>query len=203
MLGRLARHIRSYLEASVDPGSIDVESLTRDSCHLTGWFDFLGDQISGWAENTLEPREQDLTIFVIRGREIIASTRVKEKSATVGWRFTVETDSRVSGDDILYERVAVLVRDAAGNTQVLRLQGSTQPELIRELITDPVTPFLEIDFREGGNSSMFVMEGWSGQEKVHRWTEGTQSALAFTVPPRDRNPPVCHAHRKVASARRS
>jgi hypothetical protein len=187
MLGRLARHIRRYFAASVDPDLIDLGSLSRDSCHLTGWFDFLGDQICGWAENTLEPWDQDLTIFVIRGREIIASGRVKEKSATVGWRFAIETNSRVSADDILYERVAIFVRDATGNAQVLRLEGSTQLELIRDLITDPVIPFLEIDFREGGNSSMFVMEGWSGQEKVHRWTEGTQSALAFTSPPHDRH----------------
>jgi hypothetical protein len=65
---------------------------------------------------------------------------------------------------------------------MLRLEGSTQLELIREHITDPGAPFLEIDFRDGGNSGDFVMDGWSGQEKAQRWTVGTQSALALTSP---------------------
>jgi hypothetical protein len=154
---------------------------------LTGWFDFFGDGIAGWAEDTGEPGNSDLTVFVVRGREIIASGRVKEKSTTVGWRFAVETGSRVSGDDVLYERVTVLVRDAGGNTQALRLEGSTQLELIREHMANPVRPLLEIDFREGGNSDDFVMEGWSGQEKIHRWTVGMQSALTLRSPPRARD----------------
>ena len=41
MLDRLARHIRRYFAASVDPDLIDLGSLTRDSCHLTGWFDLV------------------------------------------------------------------------------------------------------------------------------------------------------------------
>ena len=187
MLDRLSRHIRKYFVAQADPGWSDLPVMTPHSCYLTGWFDFSGDRITGWAENILEPLNQKLTVSVVRGRDIIASARVKEKSATVGWRFAIETGSQVSAYDILYERVRVLVRDAVGETQALRLEGSTQLELIREFITDPLPPFLEIDFREGGNSSEFAIEGWSGQEKIHRWTEGAQSALAFTSPPRDRS----------------
>jgi hypothetical protein len=152
---------------------------------LTGWFDFFGDGIAGWAEDTGVPSDSDLTIFVLRGREVIASGRVKEKSTTVGWRFAIETGSEVSGEDVLRERVTVLVRDAGGNTQALRLEGSTQLELIREHMSEPVTPLVEIDFREGGNSDAFVTEGWSGQERFHRWTVGMESTLALSSPPRD------------------
>jgi hypothetical protein len=186
MLDRLSRFIRkNFISAQSDHDVNGLSSVTQHSSHLTGWFDFSGDRIIGWAENTLEPWDHNLTVSVVRDQDIIASARVKEKSATVGWRFAIETGSQVSDYDILYEKVRVLVRAAGGDTQALRLEGSTQLQLIRELITDPATPFLDIDFREGGNSSMFVMEGWSGQEKIHRWTEGTQSALAFTSPPHD------------------
>jgi hypothetical protein len=185
MLTRLSRHIRKYFAVQVDRDWSSLAARTQHSCYLTGWFDFSGDRITGWAENTLDRQDQRLTIAVVRGRDVIALARVEEKSATVGWRFEIQTGSQIRGDDILFDRVRVLVCDSAGETQILRLEGSTQLELIRELITDRVPPFLEIDFREGGNSSPFVIEGWSGQEKVHRWTDGTQSALAFATPPGD------------------
>jgi hypothetical protein len=185
MFDRLSGRIRRYFAAQSDDDWSDLSALTRHSCYLTGWFDFSGDRITGWAENTLERGDKELTVAVVRGHDVIAVARVEGKSPTVGWRFEIGTGSQISGDDLLYERVRVLVRDSAGEIQALRLEGSTQLELIRELITDRVPPFLEIDFREGGNSGAFAIEGWSGQEKVHRWTDGTRSTLVFTSPPRD------------------
>jgi hypothetical protein len=183
MLSRMIRHIRRQLTAPADHDWSNLTTPNHHSCYLTGWFDFRGDCITGWAENTLEQGDQDLTVAVIRGRDVIASTRVGHRSATVGWRFEIATGSEVSGDDLLHERVRVLVRDGHGEIQMLQLEGSTQLALIRELITDLEPPFLEIDFREGGNSCAFAMEGWSGQETIHRWTEGTQSTLTFSTPP--------------------
>lgn len=184
MFNRLSRRIRKPLRAS--DGLNGLAAATQHSSYLTGWFDFSEGSITGWVENTLEPWDQDLTVAVVRGHDIIAQNRVREKSATVGWRFAIETGSHVSASDILHERVHVVVYTSTGDTQRLQLEGSTQLELIREQFTDPVIPFLEIDFREGGNSSEFAIEGWSGQEKTHRWTEGSQSALAFSSPPHDR-----------------
>jgi hypothetical protein len=69
----------------------------------------------------------------------------------------------------------------------LLIEGSTQLFLIREFVVDIVPPFLEIDFRDGGNSEHFLVDGWAVQGKDHRWTEGTQSSLCFNSPPADRD----------------
>lgn len=183
MLTRLSRHIRKYFAVQADHDWSDLAIRTHHSCYLTGWFDFSGDRITGWVENTLDPQDQRLTVAVVHGREVIASARVEGKSSAAGWRFDIGTGSEFCGTDILYDRVRVLVCDSAGETQALRLEGSTQLGLIRELITDRLPPFLEIDFRAGGNSNAFLIEGWSGQEKIHRWTDGAQSTLAFPAPP--------------------
>jgi hypothetical protein len=184
MFKRLSRRIRNA--PKVRDGLNNLADAPQHASFLTGWFDFAEGRITGWAENTLEPWDQDLTVAVVRGRAIIAQNRVYGKSATVGWRFAIETGSDVSASDILYERIHVVVIAATGDMQRLRLEGSTQLELIREQFTDPAIPFLEIDFREGGNSSEFAIEGWSAQENTHRWTEGRQSILAFNAPPCDR-----------------
>jgi hypothetical protein len=187
MFNRLSRRIRRSLGVRARDGlSGQVAGTTHLASYLTGWFDYSEGSITGWVENTLEPWDRNLTVAVVRGRDIIAGNRVHEKSATVGWRFAIETGSQVSTSDILSERVHVVVWTPTGDTQRLRLEGSTQLELIREQFSDPVMPFLEIDFRESGNSSGFAIEGWSVQEKIHRWTEGTQSTLAFDSPPHDR-----------------
>jgi hypothetical protein len=122
-------------------------------------------------------------VAVVRGCHVISSVAVDEESGDAGWRFAIETGSQVTGGDILYERVRVLVRDALGGVQALRPEGATQLALIRELIADPAPPLVEIDFREGGNSGLFTMDGLSGQEKLHRWTDGTQSTLAVALSP--------------------
>jgi hypothetical protein len=184
MFSRIRRHIRSYRETRGERGPNGVPVAIRSSSALTGWFDFSGGRITGWAANTLAPSDHDLTILVMRSGEVIASTRVTEKSATVGWRFAIDTGPLVTSDDILHEKVSLFVRDSAGDMQALRLEGSTQLQLIRELLTDTAPPLLDIDFQAGGNSDSFLLEGWSGQEKIHRWTMGTESAIAFTTPPR-------------------
>jgi hypothetical protein len=186
MFNRLSHRIRKSLAVRASGSLNGVAGATQHSSYLTGWFDFAEGRITGWVENTLEPWDQDLTVAVVRGHDIIARNRVYGKSATVGWRFAIETGAQVSASDILRERVHVMVCTATGDTQRLLLEGSTQLELIREQFTDPVIPFLEIDFREGGNSSEFAIEGWSGQETTHRWTEGSQSILACNAPPCDR-----------------
>jgi hypothetical protein len=184
ILERLSRRIGRRLPTQVDLGLRDLAEPTPYSCHLTGCFDFSGGQITGWAKNTIESHDRDrsLLVAVVWGRHVISSVSVGEESYGAGWRFAIETGSQVTGSDILYERVRVLVRDALGGVQALRPEGTTQLALIRALITDAAPPLVEIDFREGGNSSMFTMEGWSGQEKLHRWTDGTQSTLAIALP---------------------
>jgi hypothetical protein len=149
---------------------------------LTGWFDFSENLITGWAVDRADPSEDNLTVAAVRRDSVIASARVNGKD-TIGWRFAIEIGTKVNGYDIVHEQVRVLVRDAVGHTQALRLVGSTQLVLIREFFSDPVTPLIEIGFSESGNSNAFVMEGWSDQEKAHRWTVGAQSTLAFTLPP--------------------
>jgi hypothetical protein len=185
ILERLSRRIGKRSPTQVDLGLRDLAKPTPYSCHLTGCFDFSGGRITGWAKNTIKSHDRDrsLLVAVVRARHVISSVTVAEESCDAGWRFAIETGSQVTGSDILYERVRVLVRDALGGVQALRPEGTTQLALIRELITDPAPPLIEIDFREGGNSSMFTMEGWSGQEKIHRWTDGTQSTLAVALSP--------------------
>lgn len=149
----------------------------QNSCRLDGWFDFSVGRITGWAANVLEPHDSDLTIHVIHGRSVIAAARVHERAAGVGWRFDIDIGSKVSSEDVLHERVRVLVSDAAGDTKVLRLEGATQLALIHELLPGGAPTLLDIDFREGGNSADFVLAGWSGQEQTHRWTIGAESRL--------------------------
>jgi hypothetical protein len=108
------------------------------SCHLTGCFEYSDGQIAGWARNTIDPRDRDrsLLVAVVRGRHVIGSISVSETASGTGWRFAIEIGSQVSGSDILYERVRVLVRDALGGVQALRPEGATQLRLIRELVAD-------------------------------------------------------------------
>jgi hypothetical protein len=52
-----------------------------------------------------------------------------------------------------------------------------------------VTPWLSIDFTQGGNSDNYCTEGWSGAEPTHRWGVGTISALRIPPPPTASPPP--------------
>src|SRR5271166_5570547 len=142
---------------------------------LTGVFDFSDDLITGWVVDRCDPSERDLTVSVVSGDEVVAHSH-GDGPGEVGWRFGMSLGGRVDGSDVLHERIRVLVRDNSGRSRALRLEGSTQLQLIREYLSDPVTPLLEIDFRNGGNSDTFLRLGWSNQEKIHRWTEGAESA---------------------------
>jgi hypothetical protein len=138
LLERLSRRIGRHLTTRADSGMRDLTDPPPFSCHLTGCFDFSEGQITGWARNTIESRDRDrnLLVAVVRGRHVIGSVRVEETVSGTGWRFTIGTGSQVTGSDILYERVRVLVRDALGGVQALRPEGSTQLRLIRELVAD-------------------------------------------------------------------
>jgi len=151
---------------------------------LTGVFDFSDDLITGWVVDRCDPSERDLTVSVVSGDEVVAHSHV-DGPGEVGWRFGMSLGGRVDGSDVLHERIRVLVRDNSGRSRALRLEGSTQLQLIREYLSDPVTPLLEIDFRNGGNSDTFLRLGWSNQEKIHRWTEGAESAIVFQMSPID------------------
>jgi len=153
---------------------------------LTGVFDYSSDMITGWTVDRWRPLERDLTVSVLRGDEVISQTHVCGPGE-VGWRFQMALGGRVSGPDILYERVRVLVRDRVGRSQALRLEGSTQLQLIQEYFSDPVEPLVDIDFRKGGNSEAFLGTGWSFPETTHRWTLGVQSGVALRMPPTDRD----------------
>ena len=177
----LRQQIGSYLSLPQSDRRHDSVPPSR-SPFLTGWFDFNRDHIVGWTEDTIDPKNDNLTIFVTRGGNVLASAPVKEKAA-VGWHFRIDTGSDILPEDLLYERVIVFVRDAHGGTQQLRLEGSTQIGLIRELLPGSPTAFFEVDFRDGGNSADHVLDGWSGQEPIHRWTDGDQSTLSVPSPP--------------------
>ena len=167
MFNRLSRRIRRSLGVRARDGlSGQVAGTTHLASYLTGWFDYSEGSITGWVENTLEPWDRNLTVAVVRGRDIIAGNRVHEKSATVGWRFAIETGSQVSTSDILSERVHVVVWTPTGDTQ--RSRWMSVPSLnCPEQFIDPVMPFLEIDFREREQPRSSI-EGWSVQEKIHR-----------------------------------
>jgi len=102
------------------------------ACHLAGAFNFTGEAITGWAENTLEPGDRNLLVAVIRDSNVIGWTSVGDKAPSAGWRFDIETGSHVSPSDILHERVRVLVRDSVGGVRTLRLTGGTELELIKQ-----------------------------------------------------------------------
>ena len=77
---RAAARRETALRAMIEP--------VIESCHLAGAFNFTGDAITGWAENTIEPQDRDLLVAVIRDREVIGSAGVGEKAAGAGWCFS-------------------------------------------------------------------------------------------------------------------
>jgi hypothetical protein len=146
---------------------------------LTGWFDLSGDIITGWVVDRCYPENQGLTVSIMRGNAVLKSARVTEPGE-MGWCFSLDTDGCISALEVLHERVQVVASDQDGNSRMLKLEGSTQLQLIQEHLPGSSAPLLEIDFRKGGNSERFVTSGWSGQEKTHRWSEGAESTLAIT-----------------------
>jgi len=120
---RAAARRETALRAMIEP--------VIESCHLAGAFNFTGDAITGWAENTIEPQDRDLLVAVIRDREVIGSAGVGEKAAGAGWCFDIAIGSQVSASDVLHERVRVAVLDSVGGVRTLRLTGGAQLELIR------------------------------------------------------------------------
>ena len=147
-----------------------------------GTFDFSDETITGWVVDRYNPLERRLIVCVVRGEAVIAQAAVGERG-DVGWRFSLGLHGQVSGADVLHERIRVVVSDVEGITHVLRIEGSTQLQLINEHMSELEAPFLEIDFREGGNSNAFLKSGWSYQEKIHRWTDGGESSIACGVVP--------------------
>jgi hypothetical protein len=180
MLGYLFRRNRRRNSGDhTDQGLSLCGQLSEHASHLAGWYDIFGGRITGWAEDVMDQSNRDLTIIIARGSVILAHGTVAEKAWPVGWRFDIATGSKATAQDFLFDRVRVLVRDAYGNIQTLRLEGATQLALIDEVKIDPTPPLLEIDFSANGNSAAFLGDGWSGQEEFHRWTEGTRSALVL------------------------
>lgn len=45
----------------------------------------------------------------------------------------------------------------------------------------PIGDGAGIDFSGQGNSSFYALEGWSGQEENHRWSEGPRAAIGFSL----------------------
>jgi hypothetical protein len=41
----------------------------------------------------------------------------------------------------------------------------------------------ELPFTADHNPAQFLKQGWSGQEKEHRWTDGPQAGMAFRIQP--------------------
>ena len=153
---------------------------------LTGVFDYSSNLITGWTVDRWHPLDRHLAVSVLREDEVIAQTHVCQPGE-VGWCFQTKLGGRVSDLDVLHERIRVVVRDRAGRSHALRLEGSTQLQLIQEHFSDPVEPLVDIDFREGGNSEAFLGTGWSFPETSHRWTVGVQSGVMLRTLPTDRD----------------
>ena len=45
----------------------------------------------------------------------------------------------------------------------------------------PIGEEVGIDFSGQGNSSFYALEGWSGQEENHRWSDGPRAAIGFSL----------------------
>ena len=170
-----------FFRSPKDPRSHYLDCSRSESCNLSGRFDFSKNLITGWAQDLSDPDNRGLRIFVFRDKEILASAPVNERDE-VGWHFEIPLDASVSPQDILHERVRVVVCDKNDDVFTLRLEGATQLALISEFVADSTPPYLLIDFRKGGNNDLYLREGWSGQEQTHRWTTGMQSALALPPP---------------------
>jgi hypothetical protein len=162
-----------------------MRHVTELSFGLDGRYDFSGDRITGWVLDEADPDNRNLTVSVKRGREVLLQVQVTERNAGPGWRFQIDTGNLVTGDELLYETVHVTVSNKYGDYKPLRIEGSTQLDLIREFIDGATPPYLTIDFSEHGNGREFMLDGWSGPEISHTWTIGPRSAVAFT-PPGDR-----------------
>jgi hypothetical protein len=159
--------------------------VTEVSFGLDGRYDFSGGRVTGWVLDEADPDNRNLTVSIKRGSEVLLQAQVTERNAGPGWRFQIDTANLVTGSELLYETVHVTVSDKYGGYKPLRIEGSTQLDLIREYVDGAIPPYLTIDFSEDGNGREFVLDGWSGPEKGHTWTIGRRSTVAFT-PPDDR-----------------
>jgi hypothetical protein len=154
---------------------------------LDGRYDFSAGRITGWVVDETDPDNRNLTVSITRGSDLLLQVQVAERNAGPGWRFQIDTGNLVTGRELLDEAVNVTVSDKYGGYKPLRIEGSTQLDLIREYVDGAIPPYLTIDFGEDGNCREFMLDGWSGPEQGHTWTTGPRSVLAFTPPddPRD------------------
>ena len=176
---KLALYTR-WLRRREDVKNYRIDGLLSENCNLIGRFDFSKNQITGWVQDLSDLENRRLCVCVTRDGKIIASMPVNDRGE-VGWRFGIPLDGMVNPQDVLHERIRVVVHDRDGNLQTLPIEGSTQLALINEFISDQTSAYLQINFHEGGNSNTFLGEGWSGQERNHRWAIGMQSTVILPL----------------------
>jgi hypothetical protein len=166
----------SRLRALIKEGATDPVAYYGTT--YQGMYEALGSRIFGTVSDCSgNNRYQPAQVVVTREGEAIGSTDQFDLRAN-GWIFEIEFASPFTTGDILQERLAVFAVDRRGSRSKLMLDGAVQLSYVKEL-TAPSELELLIDFSDRGNSAQYRLDGWSGQEAEHIWTDGDSSSLAL------------------------
>jgi hypothetical protein len=117
-------------------------------------------------------------IVIVRSGEVVAETDQFVVQPN-GWRFKLDLQLPITAEEILGEKIGVFAVDRRAARSKLTIDGAVQLGYIRQTF-NPSETELDVDFSRGGNSKEYLLEGWSGQESEHIWTEGKESTIAIT-----------------------
>lgn len=155
---------------------------------LSGYCDLRSDRLAGWVVHEFGSVKNSTEVQLVRRarlgvpRTVLAVCRAVPNSRERKYNFSMPVNGLVTGNDFVNEYVVVTAVNDAGDSGVLRLDGATQLELIRDHMGIPAVTILDLDFTRGGNSAGYLGSGWSGAEAHFTWTLDDESWLSFDSP---------------------
>jgi len=155
---------------------------SRGGSPLTGSFELRVDRIVGWATDNQGSRADSMRIEVTRGESVIATCQATPRRERERFDFTFDIEDRFTSKELVLETVKVIALDSSGNRGVVRLDGATQLELIRDHLGVPVDVVLDLEFGTTGNAGPHLGAGWSTPEPNARWTENDDSFISLDTP---------------------
>ena len=151
--------------------------ITHYGAIFKGTFEIKGSRISGIVghDGYLSNKPPTAVVVLRDGKEIALTDNLDIEGTR--WRFVIDVGFEFTPDDVLKDRIAVFALDWRGNRSPLAIVGAMQLGYIKEAIGKPSKVELLIDFSRGGNSIVYVRDGWYAPEREHTWTKGTSSTL--------------------------
>ena len=145
---------------------------------LEGKFDVRGSYCSGFIINKQNRSKTSMRVLAyFEGKGQIDTVEAKYDEKHSVFNFELEIGRTFQEVDILYERVRLIARNSYGAEGLVCLNGASQLALIHKHLADAKSVLYDLDFTLGGNARLFMVSGWSYQERQRCWTEGKSASL--------------------------